>query len=135
MGIMKMIPIYEAARIRGARIAQIRRLIALGALQAAENLHGDLLVSTSDLNRLAWLPDVDRLSGVPIHVSEAARKYDISSGTLSRWADAGHIRVIGHEGNKTLLNEADVAFIKMVIDTEGLRQGQSLAYVLRKFRE
>jgi predicted site-specific integrase-resolvase len=118
MGIMKMIPIDEAAKMRGARIAQIRRLIALGAIQAAEDQNGDILVSTSDLNRLEWLPDIDRLSDVPIHVSEAARRYDLPIGSLSRWADADLIRVIGHEGNKTLLNEADVAFIKMVIDTE-----------------
>jgi hypothetical protein len=34
------------------------------------------------------------LEGRPIRVGEAAKKYQISSGTLSRWAARGHIRVM-----------------------------------------
>ena len=133
MSIATMVPIERAAEERGARIEQIRALAALGALQAVKNLNGGILVSMDDLRRLEWLPDVDTLSGKPIHVSEASRKYDLRTGSLSRWAQAGHIDIVGHEGNRTLLDEADVVCIRMVIDTAGLRKGQSLKSVLERF--
>ena len=50
------------------------------------------------------------LDGIPIGISEAARKYKIPRPTLSRWKDKGYIRVIGQRGQKILLDEGDVAF-------------------------
>lgn len=49
------------------------------------------------------------LEGIRIHVSEAARKYNIPNPTISRWAKKGYIKILGKIGNKTMLNEADVA--------------------------
>ncbi len=53
------------------------------------------------------------LRGQPIGVREAAKKYEISSVTLSRWVKAEYIRAITDNvkrGQKKLVDEADVAY-------------------------
>jgi len=52
----------------------------------------------------------NHLAGVPIGIGEAARKYNIPQGTVSRWVARGIIKKIGREKNKVLLNEQDVAY-------------------------
>jgi hypothetical protein len=64
-------------------------------------------------------------------VAEASRDYDIPVSSLSRWYRSGYTRKIGKDRNRVLLNEADVAFVKLVIESQDLKPGQSLGYVLR----
>jgi len=84
--------------------------------------HGKLIImyKESKEDRPEW-QKVKHLQGVGIHLSEAARKYSIPLGTISRWVKRGLISVIGYDGNKTILNEADVAYLKEIYKTRGGR--------------
>jgi transposase len=62
---------------------------------------------------------VQHLDGRPIGVREAAEKYDLSTGSLSRWIKCGYIRTLSNDrprgrGKKRLLNEADVAYASLL---------------------
>jgi hypothetical protein len=48
------------------------------------------------------------LVGIPIRITDAAEKYDISQPTLSRWANAGYINTIEQRYSHRTLDEADV---------------------------
>lgn len=67
---------------------------------------------------------VQSLAGKPIHISEAARKYKIPQPTISRYIQKNIIRVIGKDGNKILLDEAYVAYAKIVIRRRKAGQGK-----------
>ena len=54
------------------------------------------------------------LAGQPIHVSAAARRYDIPQPTISRWVKLNYIKVLGMQGNKKMLDWADVAYCAAV---------------------
>jgi len=51
------------------------------------------------------------LVGNPIRVTEAAQKYGVNHANLSRWADAGMIRIINRRNRFLELDEADVALV------------------------
>lgn len=80
---------------------EINRLIAEGKLDThlCETENGDLVVlADSDLRDLA-AERIDRaqfahLVGVKIGAGEAARKYDLITGSLLRWAAQGHIKIL-----------------------------------------
>ena len=44
------------------------------------------------------------LKGEPIWTSEAARKYEISQRTLSRWVQAGYIKCMDNDGYRIYLD-------------------------------
>ena len=50
------------------------------------------------------------LKGNPIWIREASRRYKVSPDTLSEWCRKGYIRKLGTDGNKVLIDEADVAY-------------------------
>ena len=50
------------------------------------------------------------LAGKPIHISEAARQYEIPQQTVSRWVQQGIISIIGKEMNRILIDRADMAY-------------------------
>lgn len=79
------------------------------------------------LNELQQFPqpeEFEHLRGETIWVSEAARKYDMTGATLSRWARMGLIRKLGREANRVLLDEADVAYRTAVYRVRKGRQGR-----------
>lgn len=65
------------------------------------------------------------LAGQPIHISEAARKYKIPHPTISRYVTKGIIKTLGKDGNKVLLDESFVAYVKEVIKRKKAGQGKS----------
>ena len=73
----------------------------------------DMVDSLRNQTNREELPEYQQfaaLSGRPTWVSKAARDYDIPNPTISRWARAGHIKIIGKSKNRVLLDEQDVAF-------------------------
>lgn len=64
------------------------------------------------------------LAGTQIHISEAARKYDIPQQTISRYVTKGIIKSIGRDGNKIMLDESYVAYAKEVIKRKKAGQGK-----------
>lgn len=136
MSIPIMVPIETAAEAMQAAPSQIRSLVALGATGAAQTADGSVIVSLERIRRLeSILVEVSNLNGKPIHVSAAAKKYDIPIGTLSRWAAADYIETLGHEGNRRLLNEADIAFISLIRKKAGMKSGQSLASIVKRLTD
>jgi len=84
--------------------------------------HGKLIImyKESKEDRPEW-QKVKHLQGVGIHLSEAARKYSIALSTISRWVKRGLISVLGYDGNKTILDEADVAYLNEIYKSRGGR--------------
>lgn len=64
------------------------------------------------------------LAGIKIHISEAARKYKIPHQTISRYVTKGIIKTLGKDGNKVLLDESYVAYVKEVITHKKAGQGK-----------
>ncbi|RLC76464.1 MAG: hypothetical protein DRI61_13240 [Chloroflexi bacterium] len=71
-----------------------------------------ILVPMEFLKRLVkqsydgWFADLD---GHVIHLSEAARKYELSLGTIFVWLRDGQIKQIGTQKNRVLLCEREIA--------------------------
>lgn len=134
MTIPTYVHISEASRRTGADPVQISRLAASGVIKAARLSDGSIIVDMEDLSevvkRVTKRESFSNLDGIPIHLSEAARKYNLPATSISGWRKAGHIRTLGKEKNRILLNEADIAYIKAVIDSVGLRPGQDLTKYL-----
>lgn len=134
MSLMTMVELETAAKETGASTEHIERLIELGLIQAAQNLERHTIIPLERLRRLESIlegVDLSEIEGQPIHLAEASRDYGIPVSSLSRWYRSGYIRKMGKDRNRVLLNEADVAFVKLVIESRDLRPGQSLGYVLR----
>jgi len=66
------------------------------------------------------------LTGVPIWVSEAARAHNIPQQTISRWIKTGIIKRIGENGNKILIDAADVAYCAKIYHDRNTKQGRRL---------
>ena len=128
------IPLPEAARKYGLDESRIRALVESGTIKAA--MVGDtVVVQESEVQnsgkplRKEDLPEWKKhahLKGAPIWVSEASRKYDIPHPTISRWVRAGIIKQMGMDGNKTLLDEADMAYCAEIYHSRDTRQGRRL---------
>lgn len=56
-----------------------------------------------------WLKHRD-LKGVEISIRDAARKYNTSSKTISRWAKRGIIPTLREDGYRKFLDESFVAY-------------------------
>jgi len=78
------------------------------------------LISRGILRVMEETPEYKKhaaLRGQPIHVSQAAREYDIPHPTISRWVKKGYIKTLGKDGNKLLLDWSYVAYCAEVYKT------------------
>ena len=66
------------------------------------------------------------MRGQTIAVAEAAREYGISIPTIARWVTPGYIGKLGQDGQKYLLDLADVAYCADVYRQQGGSQGQRI---------
>ena len=91
----------------------------------------ELLVSEDDVRTYVAQRDVRReqfkhLEGVEIGLNQAAIKYGFSTVVLSDWMKRGQVRFIRKQGNRKIINEADVAYARALADIKGLRSGRPL---------
>ena len=100
------IPLTEAARRYRLDRTALTRLVEAGRIRAVK-INGSVAVAQEDID-LATIQIDERLRGKPIRVTEAAEKYGVSHANLSRWADAGYIRVLQRRPRLLELDEADV---------------------------
>ena len=97
----------------------------------AVKVNGEVVVSEASIRGLTpkeQLPEYKmyaRLKGVPIWISDAARRYDIPQVTVSRWVQKGLIKIIGEDKNKILLDEQDIAYCAEIHHKRG-GQGKRL---------
>jgi len=112
------IPIKDAAKKYGYTLADLKSLAQSGKIKAVKLPGGDMVVSENSVKeklKKEDLPEYKKYKGLaknPIWLSEAERKYAVSTPTLSRWVKAGYISRIGLDGNRVLLNEQDVCVFK-----------------------
>lgn len=109
-----------AARKLGVDSDSIIQLADDGKLRAAVMADGTIGISQQSVNELLpkeSLPEYQEnasLSGIPISINEAGRKYKLNTSTVTRWMQRSLIRQLGKDGRKTLLDEADVAYCAKV---------------------
>jgi len=133
-----LIPLSEAARKYGLEEARLRELVEKGKIRAGRLPGSDeVLVSEDEVRgeaiqekglRKEDLPEYKKHAdkrGKPIWISKAARDYRIPHPTIVRWVKAGYIRQLGLDGNKVLIDEADVAYCSEIYRQRG-RQGRIL---------
>jgi predicted site-specific integrase-resolvase len=122
-----LIPLPEAARKFGLAEASLRALVEKGTIKAGKLPTGEIVVSEQDAlsqkpTPKEELPEYKKhvhLKGHATWISEAGRTYGISSQTILQWTRAGIIRVLGKDGNKVLLDEADVAYCAEIYRQRG----------------
>lgn len=123
-----LLPLPEAARKYGVSQARLKSLIDNGKINAA--MIGEEIVVSEDevrsqaVTRKEDLPEYKKhahLKGTPIWISEAARRYGIPGPTITVWVQRGLIKSLGHDKNKKLIDEADMAYCAEIYNQ---RKGQ-----------
>lgn len=118
------LPMTDAAELINISVDDLNQLVRRGKIKAAK-FSGEILVKEDDvLSTLAReerpeFKAVAHLIGVPINLREAGRKYGIPGPTISRWVKKGLIAKIGQNGQRVLLDEADVAYCATIYKTSG----------------
>ena len=126
----EFITLEQAATKYNLDKALLTELAEAGRIKAGK-LDGTIVLAEEEVKRVAQklsehASKYGTLDGKPIRVTEAAEKYCIPHGTLSRWAKAGYIRVIERGPKRLVLNEADVAKAKDLIKKRGMRKGRGV---------
>lgn len=115
------LPINKAATITKRKSTELQELIASGTIRAIKTSSNKILVNENDL--LMMLPKEERfkkyahLSGKGILVSQASRKYNVTTATISRWIQRGLITVIKKTSRRTLIDEAEIAYLAEIYNT------------------
>ena len=129
----RYIPLAEA--LRRFRISEevLKEAISSGKIRVA-HIGEEVTVAEQDVRELAKgqevvvvrREDFEHLRGNKLGIAEAARKYGLPNPTISRWVRRGIIRVLGREGQKVLIDEADVAYAVTVYRLKGGRKGMRI---------
>lgn len=83
--------------------------VEAGTIRAVQAFEGGVWVALEDVGLLALSVELDpELRGKPIRAAEAVEKYAVSDVNLSRWVEAGYLRVIERGPKLLVLDEADV---------------------------
>ena len=148
----RFLPLAEAVRVTGWTAERLQKGVEAGTIVASMADDGTLVIAVTpddrplqvapqqdngdDINaRLSQIrrEDFAHLEGVPITVSEAARKYGVGARTIRKWLELypAHVRVLapprGPYGAK--INEADIAYLAAIHNTRkqfGVRSGVPL---------
>ena len=122
------ISLPDASHLAGLPIRALQERIRAGTIKAI-TINGEIAVSKQSAIQVArqsmpkeQLPEYKQfqhLKGKAIWISESARKYEVANPTLVRWSQAGYIKRLGRNGNKVLLDEADVAYCAFVYKQVG----------------
>jgi predicted site-specific integrase-resolvase len=121
----RFVPLPKAAEQLSMSEDELRRLVDSGKIDAIALPDGDVAVSEKDMAeplRKEDLPEYKKHSkwiGIGIGINEGAKKYNIPYTTLYRWYKRGLIKKIGSEGQKILLDRADVAYCAEIYSDQG----------------
>ena len=127
------IPLAEA--LRRFRISEeaLKEAISSGRIRTA-TIGEEVAVAEQDVKELAEgqevvvvrREDFEHLRGNKLGISEAARKYGLQQRTVSNWVRRGIIRKVGQQGQKVLIDEADIAYAARVYKLKGGSQGKRI---------
>lgn len=134
MSVPTLIPIPEAALRYGLAEASLRALVKEGKIRAGKLSSGELVVSAEDIDAQKPTPKEEldeyreyaHLKGIGIGINEAAKKYAVPFSTIRGWVGRALIKSIGRQGQKMLLDEADVAYCAKVYKDRDGKQGKWL---------
>ncbi|HEB64772.1 MAG TPA: hypothetical protein ENJ02_04435 [Chloroflexi bacterium] len=122
----RYIPIEDAVERYGLEANRLTQLVEKGELTAITTPDGDVLVDEKQIESLALgkerLPEYQKfahLAGNPIWLGKASRIYAIPGPTISRWAKKGLVRILGKDGQKVLIDEADIAYCAEIYRQRG----------------
>jgi len=126
------IPLSEAARKYGLEEARLRALIEKGKIRAGIAM-GEVVVSEEEVRgeaveakglRKEDLPEYQKnahLRGIGIGINEAAKEFQIPYVTIYQWMSSGVIKKLGRQGQKVLLDKADVAYCAEIYRKKGVK--------------
>ena len=122
--------LQDAAEKYNIEPERLQELVDQGEVRSGM-LGDELIVLEDDVRTYVAERDVTReqfkhLEGVEIGVNQAAIKYRFTGVTISDWVKRGKIRLIRQQGNRKLINEADVAYARALADIKGMRSGRPL---------
>ena len=120
----------DAAEKYNVEPEKLQELVDQGDVRCGM-LGDELIVLEDDVRTYVAERDVTReqfkhLEGVEIGINQAAIKYRFTGVTIADWVKRGKIRIIRQQGNRKLINEADVAYARALADIKGLRSGRPL---------
>jgi excisionase family DNA binding protein len=126
------LPLPEAARKYGVSEARLKTMIDNGKIRAA--MIGEEFVVSEEEVQSASLRKEDtleykkfeHLKGHAIWLSEAERKYGVRNQTIFGWVQRGFIQKLGKEGNKVLIDEADVAYCVEIYHRSMSKRGRRI---------
>lgn len=124
----------EALKRYPIQEAELDNLIQEGKLDTVNMIDIDqtqLLIYDDDLaayiaERDIRVEDYDHLRGKLLGIGEAAREYKLSHVTISQWAKRGKLEIKGEEGQKKLVDEADVAYLAALGRAKKMRPGKKV---------
>jgi len=126
------IPLSEAARKYGLEETCLRALIEKGKIRAGIAM-GEMVVSEEEVRgeaiqekglRKEDLPEYQKnahLRGIGIGINEAAKEFQIPYVTIYQWMSSGVIKKLGRQGQKVLLDKADVAYCAEIYRKKGVK--------------
>ena len=133
------IPLSEAARKYGLDEDYLRQMVEKGKIRAGV-VAGEMVVSEEQVKERAEreygtgekkedLLEYQKnahLQGIGIGIAEAARKYNLAFSTVQNWVKVGYVKKIRQEGQKILIDEADVAYCNEIYRSRGGTRGRWL---------
>ncbi len=129
-----LIPLSEAARKYGLDEARLRDLVEKGKIRAGIFPGSDeVLVSEDEVRgeaiqekglRKEDLPEYQKhahFRGIGIGINQAAKEFRVPYVTLYQWMESGIVRKIGRQGQKVLIDKADVAYCAEIYHQRGVK--------------
>lgn len=104
------IPVTEAIKRTNIPDSQLQALAKSGKIKSVM-LNNQIFLRESDVMANSPKDRYPELSGSSISIRGAARKYGITSPTISRWVARGLIRIVKQVGNKIMIDESDMAYM------------------------
>jgi len=132
-----LVPISEVPRKYGLEEAYLRQMVEKGKIRAAM-VAGEIVVSEDEVKERAEreyttgekkedLLEYQKNAHLQgIGIAESARKYNLAFSTVQNWVKVGYVKKIRQEGQKILIDEADVAYCNEIYRSRGGTRGRWL---------
>ncbi|MEM3554640.1 MAG: hypothetical protein QXU79_02340, partial [Candidatus Micrarchaeaceae archaeon] len=128
------IPLKEAAALYNLEEELLKRLAKDGIIRSGV-FDGEPYLAVEDVEPVAARlnrANFRDLEGRPIELTQASERYCLPFHSLLAWARRGHIRII-RDRRPMLLDEADVAYTRELVQIRGLIAGKALFPTSRQY--
>ena len=107
-------------------------MVDSGKIDAVALPDGEIAVSEKSMNkplRKEDLPEYKKhahLVGVEVGIAEAAREFGMATSTVHGWVKSNYVARLGQNGQKILIDKADVAYCVEIYKKHGQQRGRRL---------